>query len=550
MTFLPENLAEKALDVKKALTGLKNDVIKTLSPYALDIINKYAERYTSLKPADLTKTLGITPEQEQKTGQPSATPVQPTTTPATAPATPPHAPPPTTDSPTSPNETTTTPATPPHTPPTAPKIAPAPAAPAETPPLPLEHLRNEYAATAALRDSATITAATRSELEKQLDFALRLAPNYLLGQLDRQLNQIPDNTLNDVEKAGVKMESFSPLVDLSAFDLNKLRAGTLRLDSLTEKGIREIVLMEDRDPLFFLNFQNFSPDMPVPLNRHGKTAGANRPGSNPNHPVSPSDSAPEQWTMADLKNLIDRLHGAGLKVNIGFWGNFEKADNNPFLRRNAAALKPLIPGSSDLNPLSIVRDEQGREMAFADYFVEQYRKLHHAFGFDGLFLGDGLMGFRDFRDPNAPYDFSQTAPLWTDFYRRIHQGVHDVTPQGKLWAYDVLGKDPAGALRHGVDLAAITPYLDSYVFQAYGNDAWGENYMALPGYDLERDQSALAALPPDLLEKTRYTVGIGDNVEGWRGTPQSIAQKAGALSANARQGSLGVWSNQALRGIT
>lgn len=543
MNFLPENLAEKALDVKKALTGLKNDVIKTLSPYALDIINKYAERYTSLKPADLTKTLGITPEQEQKTGQPSATPVQPTTTPATAPATPPHAPPPTTDSPTSPNETTTTPAAPP---------APAeiPEKEPETPPLPLEQLRQDYAATAALRDSAAITAATRSDLEKQLDFALRLAPNYLLGQLDRQLNQIPDNTLNDVEKAGVKMESFSPLVDLSAFDLNKLRTGTLRLNSLTEKGIHEIVLMEDRDPLFFLNFQNFSPDMPVPLNRHGKTAGANRPGSNPNHPVSPSDSAPEQWTMADLKNLIDRLHGAGLKVNIGFWGNFEKADNNPFLRRNAAALKPLIPGSSDLNPLSIVRDEQGREMAFADYIVEQYRKLHQAFGFDGLFLGDGLMGFRDFRDPNAPYDFSQTAPLWTDFYRRIHQGVHDVTPQGKLWAYDVLGKDPAGALRHGVDLAAITPYLDTYVFQAYGNDAWGENYMALPGYDLQRDQSALAALPPDLLEKTRYTVGIGDNVEGWRGTPQSIAQKAGALSANARQGSLGVWSNQALRGIT
>lgn len=541
MSFLPENLAEKALDVKKALAGLKNDVMKTLSPYALDIINQYAERYTSIKPADLTKPLGITPEQEQKIAQP---------TPANAPTASVQTPAPGTSPTPGEAPSVTTPATPPHTPPTAPKIAPAPAAPAETPPLPLEQLRNDYAATAALRDSAAITAATRSDLEKQLDFALRIGPNYLLERLDQQLNQTPENNLADIEKAGIKMESFSPLVDLSAFDLNKLRAGTLRLDSLTEKGIREIVLMEDRDPLFFLNFQNYSPDAPVPLNRHGSGAGPNRPSADSNRPGSTTDSAPEQWTMGDLKNLVDRLHVAGLKVNIGFWGNFEKADSNPFLKRNAAALKPLIPGSSDLNPLSIVRDEQGREMVFADYIVEQYGRLHQAFGFDGLFLGDGLMGFRDFRDPGAPYDFSQTAPLWTDFYRRIHQGVHRITPDGKLWAYDVLGKDSGGALRHGVDLTAITPHLDTYVFQAYGSDAWGENYMALPGYDLQRDQSALASLPPDLLKKTRYTVGIGDRVEGWRGTPQSIAQKAGALAPRAQQGSLGVWSNEALRSIT
>lgn len=362
-----------------------------------------------------------------------------------------------------------------------------------------------------------------------MDFALRLAPNYLLGQLD----QTPEAGLSDLEKAGVKMDKFSPLVDLSAFNLQKLRSGTLRLENLTQKGIREIVLMEDRDPLFFLNFQNYSPSTPVPLNRH----------------AAPQDSGREQWTMGDLKNLIGQLHGAGLKVNIGFWGHFEKAENNPFLQRNAAALQPLIPGSSDLNPLSIVRDGQGREMTFADYIVAQYGKLHQAFGFDGLFLGDGLMGYRDFRDPNAPYDFSQTAPLWTDFYRRIHQGVHRITPEGKLWAYDVLGKNPADALRHGVDLAAITPHLDTYVFQAYGNDAWGENYMALPGYNLGRDQAALAALPAPLREKTRYTVGIGDQIEGWRGTAESIGQKAHALTPHARQGSLGVWSNQALRAI-
>jgi hypothetical protein len=186
-------------------------------------------------------------------------------------------------------------------------------------------------------------------------------------------------------------------------------------------------------------------------------------------------------------------------------------------------------------------------MAFADYVIGQYRKLNRDFGFDGLFLGDGLMGFRDFKDPNAPYYFSSTTPLWTDFYQRLHQGVHEITPDGKLWAYDVMGKGTADAKKNGVDLPGITPHLDSFVFQAYGSDAWGKDYMALPGYDLARDQKAIAELPPELQAKTKYSVSFGDAVEGWTASAASNKSKHQALKNHARQGGLGVWSNQAIR---
>jgi hypothetical protein len=476
MALNPEKLTEGVLDIKKALADLKDDVLKTLSPYALDFINRFTEQNRPPR-ASLQQQLGITPEQEARAKQ---TAVE-KTSPATAPEN------------------------------------------REPAPLSLDTLRREYSRIGLLRQSSTITAGTRDDITKQLDLVLRMAPNYV----KMQLAKTPEHQLNEVEELGMKMENFSPLVDLSAFDLNKLRSGQLNLDALKQRGLRELVLMEDRDPQFFLNYPGFNPTQPVPLNRHG--------------------SKQEVWTQADLRLLTEKMHQSGLKVTIGFWGNIENAANNEFLKRNWAQIQPVIPGSTDMNPLAIVRDTNGREMAFADYVLSQYQKLHRDFGFDGLFLGDGLMGYRDFKDPNAPYDFSSTTSLWTDFYKRLHQGVHEITPNGKLWSYDVMGKGTADSKKHGVDLTGITHHLDSFVFQAYGSDAWGKDYMVLPGYDLARDQKAISELPPELQAKTKYSVSFGDAVEGWTASAASNKIKHQTLKDHALQGGLGVWSNQTIR---
>lgn len=321
--------------------------------------------------------------------------------------------------------------------------------------------------------------------------------------------------------------SLAPLVDLGAFDLKRLREGTLKLSRLKEQGINEIVLMEDRAPIFFLNYNGYNAGEKVPLNRHMDT-GAN-------------------WTMADLKKLVDGLHENGIKVVIGFWGNAKNWENNPFIRQNWDALKPVIPISDDINPLCFVTDENGKQITFAQYIAQQYNKLNRDFNFDGLFLGDGLMGYRAFLDPYGPYDFSDASHLWTDFYRRVYEGVKGADEGDSLWAYDCLGKGGSNASSHGLDLREIAPYLDNYVAQTYGSDAWGENYMALPGYNLERDTKEISDLPPGIKAKTRYTMGIGDSVEGWAGTTESVRSKHKALSPHAKKGTLGVWSNGMVR---
>lgn len=472
--------AEKLGDTREALSSLKKEVLNKLTPFAQSFLDYFSKKYQSIGKTDFKKALGISAELPKQVPQ---------------------------NNPISTNQN------------------PETQSPLESSILSAEELTEQYNQLAALRSTTKITAETRQDLQKQIDQALQIAPNFLR----MKFAQAENHSLETVEHLGIKMDTFSPMVDLSAFDLNKLRTGQLNLETLKQRGLKEIVLMEDRDPQFFLNYKNYNANQSVPLNRHGQ-------GS-------------DNWTMHDLKQLTDQLHQAGLKVTIGFWGNAENAANNNFLKNNWEQLHPIIPGSSDINPLAMVKDQQNHSIPFADYIVAQYARLHQDFGFDGLFLGDGLMGYRDFRDPHAPYDFTSTTKLWTDFYRRIHSGVHQANPQGKLWAYDVMGKGPEQALKHGIDQSALAPYLDTYVFQAYGSDAWGKDYMNLPGYSLERDQQHLSSLPPSLAAKTKYTMAFGDQVEGWHSNKATIREKHQALHSHAKQGSFGVWSNQLIRNL-
>jgi len=159
------------------------------------------------------------------------------------------------------------------------------------------------------------------------------------------------------------------------------------------------------------------------------------------------------------------------------------------------------------------------------------------------------MGFRAFLDFDGPYQAADFRHLWTDFYKRINKGVKSADANDMLWAYDCMANGTARARTNGLDLEGVAPFIDNYIFQSYSNDAWGGGYMNLPGYNLERDRAEIASLPPALKAKTRYSVGLGDSVEGWYGKKQAIRDKHGAMRDHAGKGTLGVWSNELIRGI-
>jgi hypothetical protein len=388
-----------------------------------------------------------------------------------------------------------------------------------------EVLRAEYEKVKSLRDIYGQTAGVRHNIRKLAGFLLQAGPNMIKNRIVSHENIDPE----DLDEAGIDRQKMAALVDLGAFNLRHVRENIVDYDSLFENGIREMVIMEDRDPMFYLNYQGFQADKEVPLNRHGDKK--------------------DRWTMADMKKLIESLERAGIRVIIGFWGNTGNAKNNPFIKRNMENLRSVVPTSDDINPLSFVTDSEGREMTFAEYVTEQYKKLKKDFGFDGLFLGDGLMGFRSFLDPEGRYDTSQFMPLWTDFYRRVYQGIKSLNPHDTLWAYDCMANGTARARQNGLDLEGISPYVDNYIFQSYGNDAWGEGFMNLPGYSVERDRQEISTLPAALKAKTRYSVGLGDSVEGWWGKKEAIKAKHGVIKDSAGKGTLGVWSNEIIRGL-
>lgn len=383
-------------------------------------------------------------------------------------------------------------------------------------------LVGEYNNLIQARDILAKTVTTRRSISSVASFLLNWAP----GLATMHLRPSEKITMEDLEKIGIEKQGFTPLVDLGAFSLKSLREGTLDANKFKEAGINEVVIMEDRAPHFFLNYSGFNPDQEVPLNRHGNKQ--------------------DKWTMEDLRKLSETLHEADIRVIIGFWANTEDKDNNPFVKQNWDRLQPLLPMSDDMNVMSFVIDKDGREVTFADYVVAQYKKISRDIEFDGLFLGDGLMGWRSFLDTETRYDFSEKQYLWTDFYRRIKNGITAEDPQNALWAYDCMGNGKTRSRLNGVSMQAITPQIDNYVFQSYGNDAWGSDYMNLPGYDLQRDTDQIKTIPEEMRAKVRYTIGLGDSVEHWWGRKEWISDKHSNVGPHAHKGTLGVWSNEIL----
>src|SRR5689334_7200962 len=157
---------------------------------------------------------------------------------------------------------------------------------------------------------------------------------------------------------------------------------------MAEKEIQFVVLMEDRQPDFFINYDKYSAESIVGLNKHGPENNTYRP------------------TQRDLRSFVETFRDEEIEILYGFWVH----ENTWIDERHSELLLTDSNGKSlssesfvyDFNPLLKMKidSEYGirNEEEFAEYIYKQYSNLADDFGFNGLFLGDGGMGFRLFGD--------------------------------------------------------------------------------------------------------------------------------------------------------
>ncbi len=287
-------------------------------------------------------------------------------------------------------------------------------------------------------------------------------------------------------------------------------------------GLEGVVIMEDRDPQFFLSFRNYDPHAETRLNRHGPL---------------------RLWsTQQDLKGLVRELHKQGLQVAIGFWsyGGWWLHRRSQWLREHPELRK--LPLSSHLNPFVQLRREG---MDYGEYIAHQYERLHAVFGFDGLMLGDGLCGFGSVWDPDRYANNELAIPQWTRLYRVIADAVHRAG--GVLLAYDHMGFPYREARKHGVDYRMLADAgLDLLIYQSYPQ-AWG-GYLLVEyqsRFDLTANVKNLTTVRDTLSGtniKVLYTLELGDSVERWRAEPERTRAQMDALDRLA-DGRFLVWGN-------
>ena len=347
-------------------------------------------------------------------------------------------------------------------------------------------------------------------------------------------------------------------LDLGAFDPNVPDCGVAEYVARSQRSLSWITLMEDRQPVFFHGYAGYQPDALVPLNRHGPRA--------------------DVWRQKDLKRLVDAFHAHGVKVLFGYWVHecdFIDERHPELLIRDATGelwmdRKEL---NADFSPLRRMRADPEHDVRegerYAAWSSRRYKQLSADFGFDGLFLGDGAMGFRrhghDWKDlrffdyhedwlnefrADVHFDRHEGCALdqanattsqmaadihghhwqhwvafnterWTDYYRTMAEQVH--ATGGILAAYNVMNYDPALARMHGVDYRAIAEAgLDILVFQVY-DYAWGPlgpfGDLAIAKKDLETNFQTLlrtrAHVGFDTPMRIVITVETEDEVETW-----------------------------------
>jgi hypothetical protein len=301
--------------------------------------------------------------------------------------------------------------------------------------------------------------------------------------------------------------------------------GAFQRPLLDLTGLEGIVIMEDRDPRFFLAFEAYDPAADTRLNRHG-----------PLHAWS---------TQGDLRELVERCHAQNIKAVIGFWnyGGWMFHIKPRWLRIHRELTH--VRWTSHLYPFVRLRPEG---MTYAEYIARQYARLHAAFGFDGLMLGDGFCGFGSIWDPDLYRDMAHTVPQWTEFYRVISTAVHGSS--GVLLAYDQMGLSASEAREHGVDYRELVDAgLDILVYQSYPQawgDFWLENYRGR--FDLKSNTVNLTTVISALAgthARVLYTLELGDSVERWPVAPDRTWAQMETLDPLAA-GRFLVWANDVL----
>jgi len=310
-----------------------------------------------------------------------------------------------------------------------------------------------------------------------------------------------------------------PLPTAACVDL-----GAFRKPLPDYQEIETLVIMEDRQPKFFLSYDGYKPNEKVPLNRHGPYR----------HYI----------LQKDLKELVIKLHQKKKKVLIGFWAFWSDGIRGPtaWLKKHPE-LKSRRSDEADIgNPFAVLSQEK---IPFVSHIVAQYKKLQKDFQFDGLFLGDGLNGFRNFWDPNLYRDQIDKIPLMTEFYRVIAETIHK--SGGELWTYDCRGFSYEEAKLHGTDYRLLSKAgLDILVFQDYPI-AWGY-YFNLP--DKKDPQKSFEAFKTvkQALENTKtlfyYSLELEDTAEKWWAPHEAIKKQMGRFSI--ADGKFLVWGNETM----
>jgi hypothetical protein len=287
-------------------------------------------------------------------------------------------------------------------------------------------------------------------------------------------------------------------------------------------GLEGVVIMEDRDPQFFLSFTSYETGRIAELNRHG-----------PLH----------NWaTYDDLRALVAQLHAQRIKVAIGFWnwGGWLLHRKIPWVRAHPELRH--VPLTTQLYPFVRLHREG---ITYAEYIGAQYERLCEAFDFDGLMLGDGFCGFTSMWDPDCYRDQAGTIPAWTEFYQTIAGSVHNAG--GILLAYDTMGLSAPDAAQRGIDYRALGGAgLDVLVYQSYPQ-AWAAFWLESYGsrFDLAANVRNIATVRAALAgtgTKVVYTLELGDSVERWWADPAATMEQMTALDPLSR-GRFLVWAN-------
>jgi len=307
--------------------------------------------------------------------------------------------------------------------------------------------------------------------------------------------------------------------DLGAFNL-------IGKNKIKNTGIKAVVIMEDRLPDFFIGYNKYISNQDTTLNRHG-----------PFKILS---------TQADLKALVDELHQQEIKVFLGFWGQImdpHKKCCHHWLdqHKNLWRLHQENKNNYDLDPLIELELEK---ISFAQFIIDQFKKLKKDFDFDGLFLGDGLNGYRIFKNPTLYEDQEHRQNDWTEFYKQIASQLHQINCQ--LLAYDCLGLPPEKAILHGSNyLAQAEAGLDYLIVQTYPT-AWGKKWLkSFSGYDFKSSLNTLKKTKEKLSQsncQVFYTLEMGDSVEGWNNSYWTTRKQLKKYQPFAN-GKLLVWAN-------